>query len=179
LLLLDEPTNHLDIEARAALVEALNGFPGAVVLVSHDPFLINHVADRLWRLVDGTCRPYEGDLEDYRRAVLEDARNARRQETSDPDRPGDRRAGRRDAAKARKTLVPLRQAAGRAEKAVAVLNADLAEIERKLTKPETHSGPSEVLRNLLKRRGLLRKQIEAAEARWMEAAETLEAARDD
>ena len=66
LLILDEPTNHLDIETREALVEAINDFPGAVVLVSHDWHLVELVADRLWLVADGTVRPFEGDLEDYR-----------------------------------------------------------------------------------------------------------------
>ena len=65
LLILDEPTNHLDIESREVLVQAINDFPGAVVLVSHDEHLIELIADRLWLVADGTVRPFEGDLEDY------------------------------------------------------------------------------------------------------------------
>ena len=71
LLILDEPTNHLDIEAREALVQAINDFPGAVVLVSHDWHLLELVADRLWLVAGGTARPFEGDLEDYERQVLD------------------------------------------------------------------------------------------------------------
>src|SRR3546814_11263366 len=66
LLLLDEPTNHLDIEAREALVRALNEFEGAVVLVTHDPHLIGLAADRLWLVADGVCRPFEGDPQPLR-----------------------------------------------------------------------------------------------------------------
>ncbi|MBO0739431.1 MAG: ABC-F family ATP-binding cassette domain-containing protein, partial [Alphaproteobacteria bacterium] len=71
LLILDEPTNHLDIETREALVDAINDFPGAVVLVSHDWHLLELVADRLWLVANGTARPFEGDLEDYERLVLD------------------------------------------------------------------------------------------------------------
>jgi len=71
LLVLDEPTNHLDLETREALVEAINDFAGAVVLVSHDRHLIELAADRLWLVADGTVRPFDGDLDDYRRLVLE------------------------------------------------------------------------------------------------------------
>src|SRR5438552_7028322 len=71
LLILDEPTNHLDIEAREALVQAINDFPGAVALVSHDWHLLELVADRLWLVADGTARPFDGDLEDYERQVLD------------------------------------------------------------------------------------------------------------
>ena len=71
LLILDEPTNHLDMETREALVEAVNDFSGAVVLVSHDWHLLELIADRLWLVADGTVQPFEGDLEDYRRLLLE------------------------------------------------------------------------------------------------------------
>src|SRR5262249_45846144 len=74
LLLLYEPTNHLDVEAREALVQAVNDFPGAVVLISHDPHLIELCADRLWLVAGGTCRPFEGDLDDYRRVLIEERR---------------------------------------------------------------------------------------------------------
>jgi len=70
LIILDEPTNHLDIDSRAALAEAINGFAGAVIMVSHDRYLIDACADRLWVVADGTVTPYDGDLDDYRRAVL-------------------------------------------------------------------------------------------------------------
>src|SRR4029077_195526 len=70
LLILDEPTNHLDIEARAALISAVNDFPGAVVLVSHDRHLLDACADRLWLVSNGTVTAYDGDLEQYRRQVL-------------------------------------------------------------------------------------------------------------
>src|SRR6516164_104541 len=97
LLILDEPTNHLDLETREALVQALNDFPGAVVLVSHDWHLLELVADRLWLVADGTARPFEGDLDDYERQVLDGGgagNGARRSEAE----TGDRRAARRLAA---------------------------------------------------------------------------------
>ena len=70
LLILDEPTNHLDIDSRAALIEALNAFEGAVILISHDRHLLEATADRLWLVHDGTVRSYEGDLEDYRALIV-------------------------------------------------------------------------------------------------------------
>lgn len=70
MIILDEPTNHLDIDSRAALAEAINEFPGAVVMVSHDRYLIEACAERLWVVADGTVSPYDGDLDDYRRIVL-------------------------------------------------------------------------------------------------------------
>src|SRR5256885_7285538 len=70
LVILDEPTNHLDIDSRAVLIEAINDYPGAAILVSHDRHLIEACADRLWLVGDGTVAPYDGDLDDYRRLVL-------------------------------------------------------------------------------------------------------------
>ncbi len=70
LLILDEPTNHLDIDSRSALMEAINGYSGAVMLVSHDRFLIEACADRLWLVSGGTVKPFDGDMDDYRDLVL-------------------------------------------------------------------------------------------------------------
>ena len=77
ILLLDEPTNHLDIDAREALTQAMNNYNGAVILVSHDPHLVEHVADRLWLVADGTCQPYEDDLDAYRNLIMQQRRKER------------------------------------------------------------------------------------------------------
>ncbi len=69
LFILDEPTNHLDIDLRESLIHALNDFPGAVILISHDRHLLEATADRLWLVKDGTVNPYDGDLEDYKTLV--------------------------------------------------------------------------------------------------------------
>ena len=69
ILVLDEPTNHLDIDSRAALIEAINEFPGAVLLISHDRHLVELSADRLWLVAGGRVRPFEGDLEDYHQSL--------------------------------------------------------------------------------------------------------------
>ena len=76
MIILDEPTNHLDIDSRAALAEAINEFPGAVIMVSHDRYLIEACADQLWVVADQTVTTYDGDLDDYRRMVLSVARHA-------------------------------------------------------------------------------------------------------
>ena len=84
MIILDEPTNHLDIDSRAALAEAINEFPGAVIMVSHDRYLIEACADQLWVVADRTVTPYDGDLDDYRRMVL----SARGMRTNSRDRGG-------------------------------------------------------------------------------------------
>jgi ATP-binding cassette subfamily F protein 3 len=78
LLILDEPTNHLDIDSRRALLDALNDYEGAVILITHDRSLIELVADRLWLAADGHVKPFTGDMDDYARFVLDRARNGAR-----------------------------------------------------------------------------------------------------
>jgi ATP-binding cassette subfamily F protein 3 len=131
LLILDEPTNHLDIDSRAALVEAINDFSGAVILVSHDRHLIEACADRLWLVGDGTVAPYDGDLDDYRRLVL--GGEARpREERGDADARSSRADQRRAAAEKRVGLQPLKRRIEVAEKAVARLTAEIARIDAAL-----------------------------------------------
>ncbi|MDB5649823.1 MAG: transporter related, partial [Hyphomicrobiales bacterium] len=77
LLIMDEPTNHLDIDSRAALIEAINEYQGAVILVSHDRYLLEACADRLWLVADGTVTNFDGDMDEYRRFVLEGANSER------------------------------------------------------------------------------------------------------
>ncbi len=74
LLILDEPTNHLDIDSRRALLDALNDYEGAVILITHDRSLIELVADRLWLTADGRIKPFAGDMDDYARFVLDRAK---------------------------------------------------------------------------------------------------------
>jgi ATP-binding cassette subfamily F protein 3 len=83
LFILDEPTNHLDIDSRESLIHALNDFPGAVILISHDRHLIEATADRLWLVKDGSVKPYDGDMADYRRDVVGDAADRHERRESD------------------------------------------------------------------------------------------------
>ena len=76
--MLDEPTNHLDIDSRQALIQALTAYSGAVLLVSHDPHLVNACADSLWMVNDGTCKPYDGDLETYKTLLMAQRRAERK-----------------------------------------------------------------------------------------------------
>ena len=115
LLILDEPTNHLDIDSRAALIEAINDYPGAVILVSHDRHLLEACADRLWLVADGKVTPFDGDLDDYRRRVLSDATTATgARRTRAPSRRAIRHAQERGRG-ARAGAKPLRQRVERAE----------------------------------------------------------------
>ena len=168
LLILDEPTNHLDIESREVLVQAINEFPGAVVLVSHDEHLIELIADWLWLVAEGTVRPFEGDLDDYRRLVLERSGPAEDGRLNGSD---GRRVARRLAAERRRELEPLRRKARQAEETVARLTGEREALDRTLAKPQGNGmTPTEAL----KRRAELVRQIERAETDWLAAAEAIE-----
>jgi ATP-binding cassette subfamily F protein 3 len=171
LLILDEPTNHLDIDAREALVRALADFSGAVLLITHDPHLVELVADRLWLVGDGTVRPYDGDLDDYRALLVERARPAGRVDTVS------RKDDRRERAETRAALAPLRKQAKDAEARIAKLAAERATLEAKLADPAIYA-PGRVAEVTAARTRLTRiaREAEAAEAAWLEAETAIEAA---
>jgi ATP-binding cassette subfamily F protein 3 len=171
LLILDEPSNHLDIDAREALVKALADFQGAVLLITHDPHLVELVAERLWLVADGTVRPFDGDLDDYRTLLAERARPVAK-----PD-PGTKRDDRRERAEARAALAPLRKQAKDAEVRLAKLAAERAAIERKLADPGLY-GPGRTgdIAATAARLAAIKKLAAAAEAEWLTAEEALEAA---
>ncbi len=182
LLLLDEPTNHLDVDARQALVQAINDYPGAVVLVSHDSHLIELVADRLWLVAEGTVAPFDGDLDDYRRLLLEQRREERaaaRRRPGAGERPGERRGltpkdRRRAAAAARDAQASLRRAARDAEARVEELTKACRELEVRLADPKAYDGDPKRLEGLQVRYGALRRALSDAEAGWLSAQEALE-----
>ncbi|MBF0334989.1 MAG: ABC-F family ATP-binding cassette domain-containing protein [Alphaproteobacteria bacterium] len=176
LMILDEPTNHLDIDSREALVAALNAFGGAVVLISHDPHLIELAADRLWLVEDGGCRPFEGDLADYRRLLLERGREARREGRGDTERGPSRKDERRAAAEMRAQLAPLRKRVQAAEKRVAEAEKRKAALEIRLAEPALYDGPAAQVTALRKDLADAVRAIDEAESAWLAEHEALEAA---
>jgi ATP-binding cassette, subfamily F, member 3 len=171
LLILDEPTNHLDIDARDALVKALADFQGAVLLITHDPHLVELVADRLWLVSDGTVRPYDGDLDDYRNLLVERARPAAKAGAVT------RKDDRRERAEARAALAPLRRKAQAAEKRLAVLAEERKRIEAKLADPALYAaGKAAEVTAANTRLAAIAREVGAAEAEWLMAEEELEAA---
>ncbi|HEV8016687.1 MAG TPA: ABC-F family ATP-binding cassette domain-containing protein [Stellaceae bacterium] len=173
LLILDEPTNHLDIEAREALVAAINDFAGAVVIVSHDWHLLSLVADRLWLVADGTVKPFEGDLEDYRRLILAPVAAADPEANKAANKL--RRETRRAAAVRRRELEPLRRQLKDAERAVSELTARKAALDQQIADPATYGGGA--VASLLRDQASLGAALGEAEARWLAAAEAIEEAQ--
>ncbi|QUT06533.1 ABC-F family ATP-binding cassette domain-containing protein [Sphingobium phenoxybenzoativorans] len=175
MLILDEPTNHLDVDSREALVQALNDYDGAVVVVSHDRHMIELVADRLVLVDGGTAAEYAGTLDDYTDLILR--KGGENSAGSGGDAPKtDRKADRKAAAEAREKNKVLRIAVHDAEKAMEKLTAERSRIDRAMFDPAS-AGPQEkdlTMGELMRRRGDVEKKLEAAEARWMEATEALE-----
>ncbi len=172
LVILDEPTNHLDIDSRAALIEAINDYPGAAILVSHDQHLIEACADRLWLVGDGTVAPYEGDLDDYRRLVL--GREARASETREAGESKVSRTDlRRAAAEKREELKPLKRRIDAAEKTVAKLTAEIAAIDTQLASDLFARDPAKATA-LSKSRADAAAALARAEEDWLSASSAYE-----
>ncbi|MGH8149949.1 MAG: ABC-F family ATP-binding cassette domain-containing protein [Steroidobacteraceae bacterium] len=188
LLLLDEPTNHLDLEMRQALAVALQDYPGAVVLVSHDRHLLRTVVDQLYVVHGGRVAPFDGDLDDYAGWLAEAGRAATPAEErapaldvsaevpEAPDSAEARRLRRRREAEQRNRLSPLRAAVADAEKALERLHGEQAQLEAALAAPDLYAdGGKPRLRELLERQARLAEETRARETAWLERSERLEA----
>ena len=181
LLLLDEPTNHLDLDMREALADALNDFPGALVLVSHDRHLLGLVCDGFWRVADGAVTAFDGDLDDYARWLRgRDAVAASPQGRSDPQASGagaaSSRERRRDAAEQRERLQPLRRQLQRVEQRLAAIAAECRGIEQRLADSAAYAGDGSEASRLGQALGALRREQGVLEAEWLQLYEQIEAA---
>ena len=178
-LLLDEPTNHLDVDAREALVHCLNDYEGAVILVSHDTHLIKLICDRLWLVDDGECKAFDGDLDDYRSLLLDQARQKRRESKAEKSngqgngKSRDKKAERQERAMARQQTANLRKSAQTAEQELEKLSKRKDELEKKLADPELYEGHSHDLQVLNTKLAAVEKSIAAAEKTWLKAEEQL------
>jgi ATP-binding cassette subfamily F protein 3 len=175
LLILDEPTNHLDIDSRRALLDALNDYEGAVVLITHDRSLMELVADRLWLAADGTIKPFDGDMDDYARYVIDRARQTIRAGKGEAA-SAPRADGKKAAAQARAQLQPLKKTQDAAEHKVARFTKTIAEIDAAMADPKNYKRPNE-LAQLGRDRARAQENLAKAEAEWLEAAEAYEAAK--
>jgi ATP-binding cassette subfamily F protein 3 len=182
ILILDEPTNHLDVDAREALVQALNAFEGAVVMVSHDRHLLEMTADRLVLVADGRAEEFSGSLDDYRNMLL--GRGEKKSDMSPEERKekrNNKKDERRAAAQERERTKHLRTAAKEAEKGMGLLTEKRTEIDRAMFDPDSATGAykSQSMSELMKMRGDIEKQLEKAEIIWLEASEALEGVSAD
>ncbi len=192
LLVLDEPTNHLDMETREALTMALSTFEGAVLLVSHDRHLLRAVTDQLWLVHDGLVKPYDGDLDDYAKLVLEHRRTTAQAERS--QREGEKlekndkglqpvvnkKEARRLEAQERQRIAelrkPLKKELDAVEKALAQASEKLRALDATLADPEFYNGSDQdLVAKTLREHGELAPKVEALEMRWLELSEAIEA----
>jgi len=164
MIILDEPTNHLDIDSRAALAEAINEFPGAVIMVSHDRYLIEACADRLWVVADHGVTAYDGDLDDYRRLVL----SARGGRTNSRDRAATERE-RPQRGKAEKRG-PLKQKISDAEAEIERINGIISKIDTALALPDLFTRDPKQAAQLGQARASAAEALRRAEEAWLEAS---------
>lgn len=174
LLILDEPTNHLDMEVRDALLLAMQQFEGAVLLVSHDRYLLRHTVDNFWLVANGQVLNYEGDLADYQQHLSQIGTN---DEPTSSTKTDDKKAKRQQAAELRNLLAPLKKSVTQAEKSMAKIEPKLVVIEQRLADPSIYEQSNkDELKTLLKQQGELKEAMEVHELEWMDAVEQLDQA---
>jgi ATP-binding cassette subfamily F protein 3 len=168
LLLLDEPSNHLDVSSRQVLVEAINAYTGAVVLVSHDPHVLELTADRFWVVEGGSVRPFEGDMDDYRASLVGRGSDTVR---VSPATEGQverlsRKQRRREAVEKREALAPLKKRLAAAERQVEMIEAERAKLIAALSDPALYGGDVGRLAELHRRLAQVEKDLVQAEETW-------------
>ncbi len=167
LLILDEPTNHLDIQGREALIDALNTYEGAVLLITHDMTLIQLISDRLWLVKDGTCKAFDGDLDDYQRLLLE---SDKPKATAKESPSSHRKEERQRKAALRAETAPIKKEINRIEKEMAEVSAQK---EKAVARFETVTEPTQIVA-LQKEVAHLEKQLETLETKWLDLSEQIE-----
>jgi ATP-binding cassette subfamily F protein 3 len=170
MIILDEPTNHLDIDSRAALAEAINEYPGAVIMVSHDRYLIEACADQLWVVADGTVTDFDGDLNDYRRVVMQS--RGMRATTRDRAAGAEKGNGSDKPAKPKEKKVPLKQRVADAEAEMNRITGIIAKLDTALALPGLFKKDPKQAAQLSKARAGAESALARAEEQWL-AASTL------
>jgi ATP-binding cassette, subfamily F, member 3 len=175
LLLLDEPTNHLDLEMRHALLVALQEFPGAVVVVSHDRTLLRGACDSFLLVADGSVAPFDGDLDDYATWLAKNGKSRPAPDSDANTSAPSRQEQRRLDAEARNRLTPLRNEQRRIEGQLEKLGGERERLEVELADPATYTAkPPEEGRRLTLRHAEVAREIATLEERWLEVMSELE-----
>lgn len=174
LVILDEPTNHLDVDSRQTLIEAINTYQGAVLLISHDRHLVEAVADRLWIVRDGTVQSYDGDLADYRRLVLSSETKPDRKDSPSKSAEPSAQDKRRQAADKRRQTAPLRQKVKSLEQNLEILQKKLAELDDQLADPDLYTNKPEHGVRLSKKRADTERLLLQTEEEWLDCSAQLE-----
>ena len=164
LIILDEPTNHLDIDSRAALITALNEFPGAVILISHDRHLIEATVDRLWVVRDGTVSNFDGDLEDYRQDVVSGGKSRSSKDSSDGASKAEKR---REAADKRSANATLKKKINDLESLTKKLGKQIQSLDEELADPDMLENAAWKVAQLSKKRADKVSELERTEEEWL------------
>jgi ATP-binding cassette subfamily F protein 3 len=176
LLILDEPTNHLDIDGREELLNALNDYEGAVLLISHDRRLIEACADTLLLVGGGQVRPFDGDMDEYRNLILSGEDSAESDQR--PAKSSSKAEQRREATERRLAIKPLKDAMEKWEQEVSRLHAEIERLDGALAAPGLFSDAPVKGTQLSKARADALRSLKEAETRWIDAAEKYEAAQE-
>jgi ATP-binding cassette subfamily F protein 3 len=180
LLLLDEPTNHLDLEMRQALVLALQGFEGAIILIAHDRFLLESCVDEFYLVAHNTVKDFDGDIDDYQQWLNDEKKltfkNAKASANNDiVDAGVDKKQQRREQAELRKKAAPLKKQADKFEKKVTLYQTELEEVESVLADPDIYQAENKArLSELIKKQAHLKSEIEENEMQWLDLEEQIE-----
>ena len=169
ILILDEPTNHLDIESREALVLALNDYEGAVILVSHDTHLVESVADRLWLVKNGTVTSFDGDMDDYKKFILQQTSSQKPSQSKQVQ------------VKQKKTVAPkktnpikLKLLAKELEEKMDMLSSQKSALETQMAKPDFYNNDGSKIAEVTSRLSTVIEQLAETEETWLETLEKLE-----
>lgn len=176
LLILDEPTNHLDIESRASLIMALNAFDGAIILISHDRYLIEACAERLWLVNDGTVRAFDGTMDDYRALLLGGAKKHSEKGAQNTLPQQSKAEQRKQAADLRNRLKPLKRKIDEIETKIDKIETKIAECDKSLADPDLYSNNPDQVADISQSRGALLNSLKQLELDWMQASVAYEEA---
>jgi len=175
LLVLDEPANHLDIDSRAELIRSLNGYEGAVIVISHDRNLLEAVVDRLWLVDSGKVEPFDGSLEDYRALQLEKTKTDKKQK---PKEDNSRKKNRQDRAESIKKIAPLKRNTENLEKKFEAAQTKLGQIDARLATEDLFTKNAEEAVQLGQARAKTQALIDTLELEWLAALEAYDLARE-
>jgi ATP-binding cassette subfamily F protein 3 len=176
MLILDEPTNHLDIDSRDALVEALNDYEGAVLIISHDRHLVEATVNDIWIAQNGTIEEFDDDLDAYQRLVISGSRDKPQAKAPASAGRDDRKQQRADAAARRAEIAPLRKSIRDTEQKLARLKLELEKVEALLADPKIYDGAPERIVKLGKDKARFAGEVEKMEENWLALSAELEEA---
>jgi len=176
LLILDEPTNHLDIDSRRALIEALNDYDGAVILISHDRHLIEATVDRLWLVNNGTVTSFEGDMEEYRDLIVASGKKKDDEKQKQSEEQSSKADQRKLNADKRASLAPLKKKINEIESLTGKLEKLIQALDAELADPALYVKAPAKAAEKAKQRGEAAAKLAAAEEQWLELSAEYEEA---